>query len=151
MRSSFVVRVFSVVPLLAVSLLFVITEMGGHISTARAQDNPSATRKKANIALTTDPSPAQKGSNTIRVKLTDQAGQPIAGAEVTVTFFMPAMPSMNMAAMKTVIKGTDKGGGLYEGKGDLGSGGMWQVTIKVQQNGQAIATKKLTVKAAGGM
>jgi Cu(I)/Ag(I) efflux system membrane fusion protein/cobalt-zinc-cadmium efflux system membrane fusion protein len=70
---------------------------------------------------------------------------------VTVTFFMPAMPSMNMDAMKTVIKGTDKGGGIYEGKGDLGSGGIWQVTITTQQNGKTIATKQLTVKATGGM
>ena len=134
----------------AVSFLFA-SALGVHISVATAQDNPSATQKKANVELTTDPSPAQKGSNTIRVKLTDQAGKPIAGAQVTVTFFMPAMPEMNMAAMKTVIKGTDKGGGLYEGKGDLGSGGMWQVSITVQQDGQTIATKKLTVKTTGGM
>ena len=33
----------------------------------------------------------QIGSNTIQVKLTEQAGQPITGAEVTVTFFMPAI------------------------------------------------------------
>jgi nitrogen fixation protein FixH len=115
------------------------------------RDNPSAAQKRVNIALTTDPSPAQKGSNSVRVKLTDQAGKPIAGAQVTVTLFMPAMPEMNMAAMKTVIKGADEGGGLYEGKGDLGSGGMWQVSIPVQQDGQTIATKKLTVKSTGGM
>jgi Cu(I)/Ag(I) efflux system membrane fusion protein/cobalt-zinc-cadmium efflux system membrane fusion protein len=87
----------------------------------------------------------------VRVKLTDASGQPISAAEVTVTFFMPAMPSMNMAAMKTVIKGADKGGGMYEGKGDLASGGIWHVTITARQNGQVIATKKLTVKATGGM
>jgi nitrogen fixation protein FixH len=101
--------------------------------------------------LTTDPSPAQKGSNTIRVKLTDLAGKPIAGAQVTVTFFMAAMPAMNMPEMKTVIKGADKGGGMYEGKGMLGSGGIWEVTITAQQNGQTIAAKKLTVKATGGV
>ena len=149
MRSHFATRVLSVISGFAVLFLFATTEMGVHISAAKAQDNPSAAQKKANIALTTDPSPAQKGSNTVRVKLTDQAGKPIAGAQVTVTFFMPAMPEMNMAAMKTVIKGADKGGGLYEGKGDLGSGGMWQVSITAQQNGQTIAIKKLTVNATG--
>jgi len=115
------------------------------------QDKPSGTESKAKIDLTTDPSPAQKGSNTVHVKLTDAAGKPIAGAEVTVTFSMPAMPQMNMAAMKTVVKTTDKGDGMYEGKGDLGSGGMWQVTVMAMQNGKAVATKKLTVKASGGM
>ena len=151
MRSTLATRVLSVISVFAGSFLFATTEMGVHTSIAKAQDIPSATQKKATIALTTDPSPAQKGSNTVRVKLTDQAGKPIAGAQVTVTFFMPAMPEMNMAAMKTVIKGADKGGGLYDGKGDLGSGGMWQVTIIALQNGQTIATKKLTINATGGM
>jgi hypothetical protein len=60
------------------------------------------------------------------------------------------MPAMNMPEMKTVIKGADKGGGIYEGKGDLGSGGTWQVTVTAQQGGKTIATKKLAIKATGG-
>jgi nitrogen fixation protein FixH len=147
---SFAVRVRSLLSVVAIAILLLGTEMG-HSLVVRAQDNASATQKKSAIALTTDPSPAQKGSNTIRVKLTDAAGKPIGGAQVTVTFFMAAMPAMNMPEMKTVIKGTDKGGGMYEGKGDLGSGGMWEVTVTAQQNRQTIATKKLTVKAIGGM
>jgi len=118
---------------------------------AVAQADSASTQKKVSIELTTDPSPAHKGPNTVRVKLTDEAGQPISGAEVTVTFFMPAMPEMGMAAIKTVIKGADKGGGIYEGKDDLSSGGLWQVTVTERQNGQVIASKKLTVKATGGM
>ena len=106
---------------------------------------------QAIVELTTDPSPPRKGSNTIRVKLSDPSGKPIAGAQVTVTFFMAAMPAMGMAAMKTIIQASDKGGGTYEGKGDLGSGGTWQFTITVQQNGQMIATKQLSVEATGGM
>ena len=147
---SFAARVRSVLSVVAIALLLLGTEMG-HSLVVRAQDNASATQKKTAIALTTDPSPAQKGSNTIRVKLTDPAGKPIVGAQVTVTFFMEAMPTMNMPEMNTVIKGADKGGGMYEGKGDLGSGGMWQVTVTAQQHGQTIATEKLTVKATGGM
>ena len=108
-------------------------------------------QQQANAELTTDPTPPHKGSNIVRVKLTSQGGQPIAGANVTVTFYMAAMPAMGMAAMKTVINATDKGGGMYEGKGDLGSGGTWQVTIRAQQNGQTIANKPLTVNATGGM
>src|SRR2546422_2583412 len=108
-------------------------------------------QQQANVELTTDPDPPHKGSNTIRVKLTGQDGKPITGANVTVTFFMAAMPAMGMAAMKTVINATDKGGGMYEGKGDLGSGGTWQVSIRAQQNGQTIASKQLTLNATGGM
>ena len=111
---------------------------------APAQQQPT-------VELMTDPDPPHKGSNIVRVKLTGQDGKPITGAKVTVTFFMAAMPAMGMASMKTVINASDKGGGMYEGKGDLGSGGTWQVTVRAQQNGQTIANKQLTLNATGGM
>ncbi len=60
----------------------------------------------------------------MRVKLTNPAGKPSSGAEVTATFFMAAMPAMNMREMKTIFKRMDKGAGMYEGDGGLGSGGM---------------------------
>ncbi len=107
--------------------------------------------QQANVELTTDPNPPHKGSNVIRVKLTRPDGQPIAGANVTVIFYMTAMPAMGMPAMRTVVNASDKGGGMYEGQSDLGSGGAWQVTIRAQQNGQTIASKQLTVNATGGM
>jgi Cu(I)/Ag(I) efflux system membrane fusion protein/cobalt-zinc-cadmium efflux system membrane fusion protein len=107
--------------------------------------------QQANVELTTGPDPPHKGSNIVRVKLTGQDAKPITGANVTVTFFMGAMPAMGMASMKTVINANDKGGGMYEGKGDLGSGGTWQVTVRAQQNGQTIANKQLTLNATGGM
>jgi Cu(I)/Ag(I) efflux system membrane fusion protein/cobalt-zinc-cadmium efflux system membrane fusion protein len=109
------------------------------------------TPQQAIVELTTDPDPPHKGSNIVRVKLTGPDGQPIAGANVTVTFFMAAMPAMGMASMKTVISGNDKGGGMYEGKADLGSGGTWQVTVRAQQNRQTIANNQLTLNATGGM
>ena len=56
-----------------------------------------------------------------------------------------------MAAMKISVDLTDKAGGMYEGKGDLGSGGTWQVTITARQNGSVVARKPLTVNATGGM
>ena len=107
--------------------------------------------QQASVELATDPNPPHKGSNVFRVKLTGHDGQPIAGATIAVTFYMAAMPAMGMAAMKTVVNASDKGGGMYEGQGDLGSGGTWQVTIRAQQNGQTIANKQLTVNATGGM
>jgi RND family efflux transporter MFP subunit len=116
---------------------------------AAAMNVPAQTQ--ASVELTTVPSPPQKGANTVRVKLTDAAGKPIAGAQVSVTFFMAAMPAMGMAAMKTVVQTSDKGGGMYEGNGALGSGGTYQVTITAQQNGQTIVNKQLSVNATGGM
>ena len=144
-------RVLSALSVVPISLLLAATVIIVHPSLATAQDKPSGTPAKAKIELTTTPSPAQKGSNTVRIKLTDPEGKPISGADVSVTFFMAAMPSMNMPKMKTVIKGMDKGAGMYEGEGGLGSAGMWEVTVTAKQSGQTIAIKKLTVKATGGM
>src|SRR5437870_3161407 len=110
----------------------------------------ASVQEQANAELTTEPNPPHKGNNTVRVKLTGQDGKSITGTNVTVTFYMAAMPAMGMAAMKTVVSATDKGGGIYEGKGDLGSGGTWQVTIRAQLNGQTIANKQLRVNATGG-
>jgi RND family efflux transporter MFP subunit len=104
-----------------------------------------------NVDFTTDPNPARKGANTFHVKLTSANGAPVSGADVTVTFFMPSMPAMGMGAMNVSTRLTQKSDGLYEGQGNLGSGGTWQVTITVRQNGQTIATKQLRVNAEGGM
>ena len=86
-----------------------------------------------------------------RVKLTDASGAPFSGAEVSVTFFMPAMPAMGMASMRVPVTLSDRGNGLYEGSGQLDSGGTWQVTILAKKNGQPIATKQLSLNATGGM
>jgi len=88
---------------------------------------------KVNVDFTTDPNPPQKGSNIFRVKLTNADGSPTTGAEVTATCYMAAMPAMGMAAMNTAARLTEKGNGMYEGSGSLGSGGTWQVTISVQK------------------
>ena len=119
---------------------------GGIAPTANA---PAAAQ--ANIDFTTDPNPPQKGSNVFRLKLTSADGTPTTGADVTVTFYMAGMPAMGMAVMNTTTKLIDKGNGMYEGSGSLGSGGTWQVTISVLKNGQMIATKLLRVNATGGM
>ena len=112
---------------------------------------PMPMAQAANLDFTTEPSPPHKGRNMFRVRLTDSSSKPIPGAQVTVTFYMPAMPAMGMAAMKTTATLTDKGNGLYEGSGELGSGGTWQVTTTAQKNGQTLASKQMNVSATGGM
>ncbi|HXU19841.1 MAG TPA: efflux RND transporter periplasmic adaptor subunit [Verrucomicrobiae bacterium] len=106
---------------------------------------------QSNIEFSSEPNPPHKGTNIFRVKLTNRSRAPILGAQVRVTFFMPAMPGMGMSAMRTTATLTDKGSGVYEGTGQLGSGGTWQVTIVAQKNGQTIGSKQLSVNAAGGM
>ena len=106
---------------------------------------------QTNLELATEPTPPHKGSNLFRVRLTDKSGAAISGAQVNVTFFMPAMPAMGMAAMRTSVNLRDKENGLYEGSGTLQSGGTWQVTIIAQKNNQTIGTKQFNVNATGGM
>jgi Cu(I)/Ag(I) efflux system membrane fusion protein/cobalt-zinc-cadmium efflux system membrane fusion protein len=112
-------------------------------------DVPSAAQ--VNIDFTTDSNPPNRGNNIFRVRLTGPGNTPVSGASVMVSFYMAAMPAMGMAAMNTSAALTEKGNGLYEGSGSLGSGGTWQVTVSAQKNGQAIATKQLRVNATGGM
>jgi membrane fusion protein, copper/silver efflux system len=106
---------------------------------------------QANAEFSSEPNPPRKGSDVFRVKLTGANGAPISGAQVSVTFFMPAMPQMGMAAMRTGVTLADKGSGLYEGSGELQTGGTWQVTILAQKNGQTVASKQLNVTATGGI
>lgn len=103
------------------------------------------------ISLVTDPSPPRRGSNSLRVQLTGADNKSIAGAQVSVNFYMPAMPAMGMAAMRATAALADKGDGKYEGDLTLSSGGTWQVTVSVQRNGQTIATKHFTFDATGDM
>lgn len=125
---------------------------GGPPSNVTAPGNSSgAPQGTINIDFTTDPNPPHKGSNTFRVKLTGADGKAAVGADVSVTFFMPAMPAMGMAAMKTTSTLSPKGSGFYEGTGELGSGGSWQVTITAQQNGRTTGMKQLHVDVQGGM
>ena len=107
--------------------------------------------RQAIIELSTDPSPPQSGRNRLQVKLAAAAGAPIAGAQVTATFFMPAMPAMGMAAKRVAVRLADRGGGAYGDSVELPSGGTWQVTLVAQKKGETVAMKQLSVDVAGSM
>ncbi len=103
------------------------------------------------IEMTTEPSTPRKGKNTVRIKLTGADGKPVDEVQVSAVFFMPAMPAMGMAAEHAAAGVTARGQGVYEGPLELESRGTWQVTVTVQRAGVTIATKKLSIDAAGGM
>jgi Cu(I)/Ag(I) efflux system membrane fusion protein/cobalt-zinc-cadmium efflux system membrane fusion protein len=104
----------------------------------------------AQAEFTTAPSPPHEGPDVVRVTLTAK-GTPIAGAVVTVTFFMPAMPAMGMAAKRTALTLSGQGSGRYEGQVTLESAGTWQVNILAQKDGRTIAARQTSVNAEGGM
>lgn len=118
---------------------------------ATGSQGGTAKGPQANVELSTEPNPPQRGNNILRVKVTDPGGAPVAGAEVIVKFYMPGMSAMGMAAMDMTTKLNEKANGIYEGTGKLDSGGTWQVTVTVQKGGQTVAVKQLHVNATGGM
>jgi len=122
---------------------------GASMQSASPTQQPASVAS-ATVEFVTHPDPPQMGSNQLRVRLAGN-GAPVSGAEVSVTFFMPAMPQMGMAAMSANAKLTESTPGLYTGDADLSMGGTWAVTITAKLHGQLIATKKLTVNAKGGM
>jgi len=112
--------------------------------------NSASSAEKVSIDFTSAPSPLRTGSNTVRITVNGPDGKPINGLQATVTLFMPGMPEMGMAAMHAAATLADQGGGNYQGKLDLPMGGTWQMTVRVLRNGQAMATKKLSVTTSGG-
>ena len=103
------------------------------------------------IDLSTQPSPPHKGSNTVLVKLTGTDGKPVTDAQVSVTFTIPAMPAMGMAALHAAASLSEKGNGDYEGVVQLPGGGTWVTNVTVQRAGKSVATKQLSVDVVGGM
>ena len=83
----------------------------------------------------------------LEVTVRDANGMPIADAEVTVTFFMPAMPAMNMPAMRNQAKLPAAGGGVYRGSGQVLMAGRWDVTVDVSRGGQRLASRQVAMVA----
>jgi len=110
-----------------------------------------AAAQTATIEMKTEPSPPQKGKNTVTLVLRDSFGAPIDGANVSVVFYMPPMPEMAMAAMRRVATATAHGNGTYTASINLDSGGGWQVSASASKAGQQVATLQTNVSATGGM
>ena len=99
------------------------------------------------ITFRTVPDPPRMGDNQLEATVKDASGKPIDDADVTVQFFMPAMPTMNMPAMKSDAKLAPAGSGVYRGSGQVMMAGRWDATVTVVRGGQRLGTKELPVVA----
>ena len=106
---------------------------------------------QASIDFESDPNPLTRGHNKVMVSLHDSKGAPISGAQVTVSFYMAAMPAMGMAAMHAQGTAVDQGNGTYAATIELPSGGTWGLTISASKDGHSIAIKQVDVSASGSM
>jgi hypothetical protein len=60
---------------------------------------------------------------------------------------MPAMPTMNMPAMRNETKLPHVGSGVYRGMGQVLMAGHWDVTVVVSKGGQQLGRKQLALAA----
>ena len=112
-----------------------------------AQGGPPAGGPALDIVFRTQPDPPKTGESLFEVTVKDANGQPIADADVSVQLFMPAMPTMNMPAMRNETKLPHVGGGVYRGPGQVMMAGRWDVTVSVAKGGQQLGRKQLAVVA----
>jgi RND family efflux transporter MFP subunit len=116
-----------------------------------ANEGAAEAAPQADVAFTSDPNPLVRGHNKAIVTLRDSRGAPISGAQVTVTFYMAAMPAMGMTAMRAQGTADDQGNGIYVADIELPSGGTWTLTVVASKEGHPIATKQMEVSASGSM
>jgi multidrug efflux pump subunit AcrA (membrane-fusion protein) len=111
-----------------------------------SQAAPTAERG-VELILRTDPDPLRAGENIFEVTAQDADKHPLTDAEIHVVFFMPAMPSMHMPAMRSEARLASIGPGLYRGSGTILMPGRWDVTLTARRGEQAIGTNQTTVIA----
>jgi len=99
------------------------------------------------ITFRPQPDPPRTGDALLEVAVKDASGMPLTDAEVAVTFFMAAMPSMNMPAMKNGASLQHAGGGIYRGTGQWLMAGRWDVTVTVTRRGQLLGSRQLSLVA----
>jgi hypothetical protein len=107
------------------------------MATSKSQAAPASAG--VSIIFQSRPSPAHAGNNTFEATIRDRSGTPIADADVSVAFSMPAMPSMKTPEVRLA----PIGGGVYRGVGSLGMVGDWDVTITATRQGQALGLEKM--------
>lgn len=97
------------------------------------------------VDLTTSPSPAKVGKNTVRVKVKGPGGQPLAGAQVEVRLFMPQMGSMAPMEAKATL--AQEAPGQYAGEIDIPMAWTWETTVTVRKDDKVVGTTRTSITA----
>lgn len=123
----------------------------GSSPSSGAGATPAATQSIAagqvTVTFATEPDPPKAGDNSVVVTVKQPDGTPVTDGSVTAVFSMPAMPSMNMPAMRSEAMLAHQGGGTYRGTGQLSMSGTWNVTVSVSRSGQELGSARLSVVA----
>jgi RND family efflux transporter MFP subunit len=116
-------------------------------STPGAQGAPSSTDSALAITFRSQPDPPKTGESVFEVVVKDRAGQAVPDADVSVQLFMPAMPTMNMPAIRNETKLPHVGAGVYRGPGQVMTSGRWDVTVTISKSGQVLGRKQFALTA----
>ncbi len=114
-----------------------------------ASDSAKATSEARKVAgyvltFTTLPETPKAGEVLLRLKVTDQTGQPVTTAQV---LFVYTMPMPGMTDSKVTAHHTKDG--LYESTVMFGMGGTWIVTVNVTVPGRSPIAEKFQFSVAG--
>ena len=123
------------------------TPSTSHGQTATARPAGPTSTEGVTIDFRSEPDPPKSGDNTIDVTVRQPDGSPITDAAVTAVFSMPAMPAMNMPAMRAEAKLSHVEGGRYQGMGQLAMSGTWNVTVTATRDGEPIGRRSFSIVA----
>jgi len=90
-----------------------------------------------------EPTTAKTGMNAVRLRIKDAAGNPIPGAQVEISLYMPQMGSMAPMTSRATL--TESGAGIYTGQIEFPMTWTWQTTVTVRRNGNVIGVAKTTI------
>jgi len=116
-------------------------------STPTAGESRAPAGQGLAIDFRSEPDPPESGDNALEVAVKRADGSPVTDATVTVTFSMPAMPSMNMPAMRSAATLAHEASGRYRGTGQLSMDGTWNVLVTVTKGPDELGRKSLSVVA----
>ena len=120
------------------------TGIGGQ---TRPANPASVSAEGVAIDFRSQPDPPKSGDNTIEVTVRQPDGVAVTDATVTAVFSMPAMPAMNMPAMRSEARLTHVDGGRYRGIGQLSMAGTWNITVTASRAGQPIGRRAFSIVA----
>lgn len=140
-------RVLAFTVSLLAAALFAACGGGGVQDPQPATDRPAGAAEGVEIAFRSEPTPPKMGQNAFEVTVRDEQGAPVTDANVTVEFYMPAMPEMKMPEMRDTSTLKHESGGVYRGTGQVVMAGDWDVTVTATRNGQEIGRRTVKVTA----
>src|SRR5213594_1765694 len=99
------------------------------------------------VTLQSEPALLKGGSEwTFHVRVTGPDGKPVSDAQVQMTLIMPAMPSMGMGEMRSMVD-LAWNGSEYAGKGTVAMAGPWNITVEARRGGQVLAVYRTRLDA----